>query len=548
MNIKSTFVILGVCTLAASVRAEVKPNALFSDNAVLQQGANIPVWGTAKEGENVTVTFDGQTETAVAKDGKWNVYLKPHKAGGPFTMTIAGENAIVINNVLVGEVWVCSGQSNMAFDFLGASTALVERPRADYPKIRMFKVRSSGAFTPQADLLGNWEECSPKTVDGFSAVGYFFARDLHKAKGFPVGMIHSSVGGTAAELWTSLSGLQKEPSLHGYVDTFSLALKNYQGGAEKYAQEQDDYQARLTKWSATEGKAYGAALNAWKAANKANEAEGKPAAPMPTPAVPKPKPPVDPVGKKPTVLFNGKIAPLIPYAIKGVIWYQGESNNQKPFEYRTLFPRLIADWREKWGQGDFPFLFVQIAPYKFDIPELREAQFLTWKKTANTAMAVTVDVGDAENIHPRQKEPVGQRLALAARALAYGEKIEYSGPEYEAVKFQGNRAILTFKHVGDGLVAKDGPLKGFTIAGADQKFVAAKAEIQGDTVVVSADQVSSPVAVRYGFVNVPDGNLWNQAGLPASTFRTDPESLTQDAPATKKLIATPAKPEASNEN
>jgi hypothetical protein len=195
-------------------------------------------------------------------------------------------------------------------------------------------------------------------------------------------MIHSSVGGTAAELWTSLSGLQKEPSLHGYVDTFSLALKNYQGGAEKYAQEQDDYQARLTKWSATEGKAYGAALNAWKAANKANEAEGKPAAPMPTPAVPKPKPPVDPVGKKPTVLFNGKIAPLIPYAIKGVIWYQGESNNQKPFEYRTLFPRLIADWREKWGQGDFPFLFVQIAPYKFDIPELRETQFLTWKKTA----------------------------------------------------------------------------------------------------------------------------------------------------------------------
>jgi sialate O-acetylesterase len=264
---------------------------------------------------------------------------------------------------------------------------------------------------------------------------------------------------------------------------------------------------------------------------------------MPTPAAPKPKPPVDPVGKKPTVLFNGKIAPLIPYAIKGVIWYQGESNNQKPFEYRTLFPRLIADWREKWGQGDFPFLFVQIAPYKADVPELREAQFLTWKKTPNTAMAVTVDVGDANDIHPRQKEPVGQRLALAARALVYGEKIEYSGPEYDSMKVDKNRVILNFKHIGSGLVAKDGPLKGFTIAGGDKKFVEAKAEIQGDTVVVTSDQISSPVAVRYGFTNIPDGNLWNKEGLPASTFRTDPESQTQDIPLTKKPVLTTEPPE-----
>jgi sialate O-acetylesterase len=395
----------------------------------------------------------------------------------------------------------------------------------------MFKVKSTGAVTPQSDLLGTWVECSPQTVDGFSAVGYFFARDIHKATGLPVGMIHSSVSGTAAELWTSLSGLEKEPSLHGYVELASVMLKNYRGGAEKYAQELDDYQARLKQWGDTEGKAYGATLNAWKAAKKANDAAGKPSPPMPKPAD-KPLPPTDPVGKKPTVLFNGKIAPLIPYAIRGFIWYQGESNSLKPFEYRTLFPRLIADWREKWAQGDFPFLFVQIVPFQGNPPELREAQLLTWKKTPNTAMVVMTDT--PPKLHPPEKEPVGARLALAARALVYGEKLEYSGPEYDSVKIEQNRAVVSFKHVGGGLVAKDGPLKGFAIAGADKQFVSATAEIQGDTVVVSSPRVASPVAVRYGFEAVPDVNLWNKDGLPASPFRTDPESLTQDVSKSQK--------------
>jgi sialate O-acetylesterase len=416
----------------------------------------------------------------------------------------------------------------MAYDFKGVDNAKTEGPKAVYPNLRMFKVKSVGAMKPQTDIKGNWVECSPQTVDGFSAVGYFFGRDIHKSTGVPVGMIHSSVSGTAAELWTSLSGLEKEPTLQGYVAAANQALKNSKGGGDKYEQELEDYQAHLKDWEETEGKAYAQVVKAWKAENKDNPTAGKP----PGPTVPKPKPPQDPGGKAPTSLFNGKIAPLIPYAIRGVIWYQGESNGFKPFEYRTLFPRLIGDWREKWGLGDFPFLFVQIAPYQGNPPELREAQFLTWQKTPNTAMAVQTDI--PPKLHPPEKEPVGDRLALAARALVYGEKIEYSGPEYDSVKIEQNRAILSFKHVGGGLVAEDGPLRGFLIAGADKKFVEAKAVIQGETVVVTSPQVPVPVAVRYGFQAIPNVNLWNKDGLPASPFRTDPESMTQDSSVVKK--------------
>jgi sialate O-acetylesterase len=483
-NIKSSLIVLAVCALSSTVRGEVKPNALFSDNAVLQQGVNIPVWGSAKEEEKVTVTFDGQTETTVAKDGKWMVRLKPHKAGGPFTLTIKGENTITVTNVMVGEVWICSGQSNMAF----RKGKLKDGVSESLPKLRMFTVALNPSLKPKTEATGNWVECSPEAAGSFSAVGYFFGRDIHKATGIPVGMIHSAVGGSPAQSWISLSGLEKDPSLHGHVQSVKSLLVN----------------------------------------DKAPEG-------------------AKPAGKRSTIaLFNGMIAPLIPYAIKGVIWYQGESNNGNPFEYRTLFPRLISDWREKWVQGNFPFLFVQICPYKEMTPEIREAQFLTWKKTPNTAMAVTVDVGEAENIHPTKKEPVGARLALAARALVYGEKIEYSGPEYDSLKIDKNRAVLSFKHTGSGLVAKDGSLKGFTIAGKDKNFVPAKAEIQDDTVVVTSEQVPVPVAVRYGWSNVPDVNLWNKEGLPASPFRTDPESLTQDALSAKKT-AKPSKQPSSEE-
>ena len=522
----SIFLLIVTCALPCGAWAEVQPNSLFSDGAVLQQDANVPVWGKAREGEKVTVQFDGQSATTTTKDGKWMVRLKPHKAGGPFTLTIAAGKTITVNNVMVGEVWVCSGQSNMAFAFHGSANAATETPLANYPKLRMFRVGNKTAVQPLSELIGKWVECSPTTVSGFSAVGYFFGRDLHKATGAPVGMIHSSWGGTPAQAWTSLSGLEKDQQLHGYVETAKSRIANYEQASAKYPQERAEYDAKFKQWNEEIGKAYDATLKVWTAENAKNKTEGKPLSPMPTPSMPKPSEPTPPEGGSgsPSSLFNGMIAPVIPYAIKGTIWYQGESNANKAFEYRTLFPRMIADWREKRGQGEFPFLFVQIAPFQGQPAEIREAQLLSWKNTPNTAMVVTSDVGDPVSVHPTRKEPVGARLALAARALAYGEKIEYSGPLFDKLTINQNRAVLGFSHIGSGLLAKDGDLKGFTIAGVDQKFIAAKAEIKGDTVVVLSEQVPVPVAVRYGWMNVPDVNLYNKEGLPASPFRTDTES------------------------
>jgi len=514
-------------SLASRAAADVRPNALFSDNAVLQQNAALPVWGTADAGEAVTVELDGQTAKATAdKDGKWKAVLKPQKAGGPFTLTIKGNNTVVAKNVLVGEVWICSGQSNMNFGLGSDANAAVERPKAANPQLRMFTVvRASYAF-PSAEVTGKWVVSAPGSSASFSAVGYYFGRDIQNATGFPVGMIHTSVSGTPAQAWTSLAALEKVPALADYAKSAHALIAAYPERAEKYPAEKTSFDQALAEWNAAGGKEYEAALKAWPEKNKAARAAGLPAIPKPEFARAKPAVPVSPhgTGGAPTVLFNGMIAPLVPYAIKGAIWYQGEANSGKAAEYRTLFPTMIADWRAHWGQGDFPFFFVQIAPHNGMRPEIREAQLLTAQSTPNTAMAVITDVGDAENIHPRQKEPAGARLALAARALTYGEKIEYSGPLYASFKAEGNRAIVSFTHLGGGLVAKDGPLKGFTVAGADKKFVEAKAEIVGDTIVVTSDQVATPTAVRYGWARFPVVNLINKAGIPASPFRSDTES------------------------
>jgi sialate O-acetylesterase len=285
----------------------------------------------------------------------------------------------------------------------------------------------------------------------------------------------------------------------------------------------EEFNAQTRKWNETVGKAYQESLKAWDAATAQAKKAGQPLPPKPTPASPQPKAPAHPDGgpHAPASLYNGMLAPIIPYGIKGAIWYQGESNAGQSKQYRTLFPAMIADWRARFKQGDFPFLFVQIAPFKGQPPEIREAQFLTLARVKNTAMAVTTDVGNANDIHPTQKEPVGHRLALAARALAYGEKIEFSGPLYDSMIAKDGKIVLSFKHVGGGLVAKDGELKGFTIAGEDGTFVPAQAKIQGSNIVVSAAGVAAPKAVRYGWENVPDVNLFNQEGLPASPFRTD---------------------------
>ena len=459
---------------ALSAEATVKVNNLFSNGMVLQRGVEVPVWGTAADGEKVSIEFLEQTVTTTAKNGRWMVHLKKLKAGGPFTMTIKGENTIVITDVLVGEVWLASGQSNMAFTLSRASNAESAQATAADPLLRFFAVAHLATDESQPNAEGVWKESTPQTATNFSAVAYFFGRDLRKTLNVPIGLIDSSVGGTPAEAWASRSTLEADPELKQMLINYADAVKKFKASPKK-------------------------------------------------PANPKQKTDPDPShsSKRPSGLFNAMIAPLQPYAIAGVIWYQGEANSPRAAQYQKLFPAMIRDWRTGWAQGDFPFLFVQIAPHERMTPEIREAQLLTSQKVPRTAMAVITDVGEEKDIHPKQKEPVGHRLALAARAIAYGEKIEYSGPIYKSMKVKGDRAVLSFTHTEGGLIAQGGELKGFTVAGPDGKFVTAKAAIEGNTVVVSSEAVPQPTAVRYGWAAFPEVNLFNKAGLPASPFRTD---------------------------
>ena len=630
-----------LATEIPAAHAEVAPNPLFADHAVLQQGMTVPVWGTAEPGEVVTVEIAGQTvSTATGADRKWLVRLAPLKAGGPLQLTISGRNKVVLSDILVGEVWVCGGQSNMERQ-LGLRTGQQpiadwerEVAAADHPQLRHFGVAQTKSFTPLASVKGQWDVCTPETVKDFTAVGYFFGRDLHLARHVPVGLIHSSWGGTPAEAWTSEAGLRTLPDFATTSEQLKLAIAN-PGAARRQCEAQlEDWFLAHDAGSAAGRSWSDPALDSgsWKTMTlptlweDAGEPElngvvwfrktfDLPAGVVLTEAelqlgmvddidttwvngvkvgftagynlvrkyaVPasvfKPgrnviavrvldtgggggiwgdeklqlvfhdkasRPPIalsgpwryrigmnlqdapwPPTGcsgdvSTPTVLYNGMIAPLAPYAIRGVVWYQGESNVRREEQYRTLFPALIADWRRTWGQGEFPFLFVQIAPHRDMTPEIREAQLFSWQRTPNTAMAVTMDCGDANDIHPAHKQPVGARLALAARVLAYGERREYSGPVFDSMTVRGGRAMLRFGHLGGGLVAKGGPLKGFAIAGPDKVFHPARAEIRGQTVVVTSDAAPQPVAVRYGWANVPEGNLFNKAGLPASPFRTD---------------------------
>jgi sialate O-acetylesterase len=380
----------------------------------------------------------------------------------PRTLLVLGDTTCVIGNVLVGDVWVAGGQSNMERqlgprppqpEIIGWKEAAAS---ADFPQIREFHVPEHLAVSPAGDAGGSWGVCSTKTAPEFSAVGFFFARAIFRAERVPVGILFSAYGGTSAEAWTSASSLRTMADFRGAVERMD--------GLTGDPEHDRNY---------------------------------------------------------PSVLYNAMIAPLQAFPIKGVIWYQGESNCNRGLQYRTLFPLLISDWRRGWGLGDIPFLFVQIAPSKFWTPEIREAQLLTLASSRNTAMICTADIGDANDMHPAQKAPVGERLALAARALAYGEAIEYSGPLIDSLRIEEGRAVVSFTHTKGGLVAAGGELKGFVLSGADGKFFPAEAEIKGDTVVVSSDAVRAPTAVRYGWEKAPDINLFNGAGLPASPFRTD---------------------------
>lgn len=497
MLVKRTLLALVVVGgLTQSLPAAVRTAPLFSDNMVLQQGQPVPVWGWADDGETVTVQFRGQTVRTTTQNLKWRVDLRPLKASGPDTFTISSASGTIqFTNVLVGDVWVCSGQSNMEWSMRASHEPQADIAAATNTQIRVFKVGKNRMDSPTTLINSAWEVCSPKSIEGFSAVGYYFGRDLQQARKVPVGLIGTYWGGTPAEAWMSREALEINPRYRKEIlDPFPAARENWRRAHEAF--EKEKAEAARTGTTFTKN------------------------------------PPWQPWGGY--ELYNGMIAPLLPYAIRGAIWYQGESNAGRAEQYRTLFPDMIRCWRRDWGQPDLPFFCVQLAPFKevkpepaeSDWAELREAQWLATQVLPNVGMAVITDVGDPKDIHPRQKQPVGERLALAARGIAYGEKIQYSGPIYRRMEIQGDRAVLHFDHVGKGLEARDGALKGFAICGPDRKFVWANADIVRNTVVVSSPQVSQPIAVRYGWADCPVVNLWNKDGLPASPFRTDDFPLT----------------------
>jgi sialate O-acetylesterase len=470
--------------LTTSAFAVVRPHALFTDGMVLQRDIAAPVWGTAYNGEKVTVEINGQSVSTTAVDGKWMVRLKSLKAGGPFTLKI---NDLTLKNVLVGDVWICSGQSNMQWSVKQSDNADAEIANASFPMIRLFTVPRSEINTSQTDIKASWQECNPANIADFSAVGYFFGRDLHKNLNVPIGLIDNAVGGSPAESWMQAELLNADEEFKQFHAAYPQAMTRYNEAVEKHKE--------------VVAKA---------------QAEGK----RP------PNPPSRPW--MPSGLYNGMLAPLVPYAIKGAIWYQGESNAGRAFQYRRLFPTMIRNWRERWGQGDFPFLFVQLAAFGPNAPrlgdsdwaELREAQTMTLA-LPNTGMALAIDVGTIDDIHPKAKQPVGARLALAARSVAYKQKLVFAGPMYAGMKVKGDKIELKFNHVGSGLEAKGGALKGFLIAGEDKVWHEAKADIKGKQVLVSSAEVAKPVAVRYAWAKYPTVNFYNKEGLPANPFRTD---------------------------
>ncbi|MGY2132922.1 sialate O-acetylesterase [Hymenobacter sp. HD11105] len=484
--------------LASPAWANIKLPALMTDNMVLQQKTTVALWGWADPGEAVTVTASWQKAPQKATadaQGNWQVRIPTDKAGGPHIITFQGKNRLVVSNVLLGEVWLCSGQSNMNFPIAkGPSnwmTGVVNEaevvPKAKYPAIRMFTVPQKVADTPQLDTEGSWVVCSPETVGSFSAVAYFFGQEIHEKTKVPVGLIHSSWGGTPAESWTRKDVLENNPDLRPILTRYDQGL--------------------------TQRPAYEAAFTAWQ--------QEKAATPQNT--TPKPAEPLSATSNKsPYKLYNGMIKPLIPYTLKGVIWYQGESNAERAYQYRKLFPAMIANWRQDWQQPNLPFYFVQITPHKGQNPEIREAQLLSMQTVPNTGMVVTTDVGDSLDIHPRNKQVVGHRLALWALAKEYGQKnLPYSGPIYKKMEVKDGKASLQFDYTSGGLVTQNGDLREFTIAGPDSVFRPAQARIEGNTVVVWSEQVKQPVAVRFGWSRSPMPNFYNGAGLPASPFRTD---------------------------
>jgi sialate O-acetylesterase len=472
-------------------RAIVKPAAIFSDNAVLQRGISIRVWGTARNSERVTVALNGQEAATIARDGKWMARLKPMTAGGPFRLIITGENRVELTNVCVGDVWLCSGQSNMQWPLSETENGEQFIAKSKDDGLRLFTVPLAVADAPASDLAGgDWRPCGPDSVGNFSAVAYHFGSKLRKALGVPIGLIDSSYGGSIVQAWTSMPYILSD-------------------------QESSRYLGNLPTWAAGPQNGF-------------------------------------------SHLYNAMIAPIIPYGIRGVIWYQGEGNTEssEPQHYRTAFSLLIRNWRAAWGQGEFPFLFVQLPPWAKDDffhvsvdPDatgwavLRQSQLDTSRTVKHTAMVVTMDLGDEIRIHPRRKDPVGQRLALAALGVAYGQNVSYKGPIFKSFKVNGATAVLSFEKAPGGLVVHGNEITGLTVAGRDRKFYPAKAQITDKRKIkVWSEKVAKPAAVRYGWANYTVVNVFDESGLPLAPFRTD------DWPAEKPFKTYPWPPPQSAEH
>jgi sialate O-acetylesterase len=531
-------------TSTLSLHAEVKLASPFTDHMVLQREMKIPVWGTAAPGEKVAVNFAGDTESTTAgTDGKWRIDLAPLTASDQsrdFTVTgSATAQPIKLSDVLVGEVWLASGQSNMDFSiskkvkfFAGVANEDQEIAAANYPNIRILTGTATKSYTPQENIAGQWEVCTPQTAPAFSAVAYFFARDLQKEIKVPVGIITMAFGASTAEAWIRRDALAADPQLSPMLTRFDAAVQKWKSMPHPTAvpTRSEDVAAPFASPSPIATPPPIATPTPIATVTTTPSASPIASAPMPRPPRGRrPRAPGDPVQDQhnPTVLFNGMINPIIPYAIRGAIWYQGESIVGGEAG-RALYPRvqdtLINDWRKLWAEGDFPFYIVQLAALQNNSngPTVREAQ-ATVLHLKNTGMVVTTDIGDPKNVHPKDKQDVGDRLSRIALANIYGRQIEYSGPLYQSSQVENGAIRIHFTHIGGGLVAKGGPpLKWFVIAGADNKFVPADAKIDGDTVLVSSPTVPAPVAVRYAWDPYPaDANLFNAAGLPAAPFRTD---------------------------
>jgi len=515
MRFKHWTAVVASCLLLAGsvsvVWAEVRLPAVISRNMVLQRDRPVPVWGWAEPGERVTVSIAGQSASAkAADDGHWQVVLPKLRATtdrAGLKMVVRGSSggSVTVENVLVGDVWLCTGPSNIRWPVKRSNNARQEIPAADYPQIRFFTVEPKTAETPRADCDGRWVSCSPGTVGDFSAIGYYFARRLHKELDVPIGVLQSFWGGSRIEAWTSRKSLEAEPALKPILDWWDESVANFDP-----AKAEAIHRKQLESWR--------------RAAAAAKSAGRRP------PRKPQPLGELRSSPHRPANLYNGMIVPLVPYRLRGIISYQGLGNLFVVRHARILLPTMIRDWRAAWGQPELPFGMVQPAPYPCSHlvgnPEaysrLREAQLLTLKTVANTGIAATMDLGDLEEVHFTNKQEVARRMALWALARVYERQLVYSGPMYESMTVEGDRIRIRFTHTGSGLITEDGkPPSHFTIAGAEGKFHPATAAIAGDTVVVHCDRVPRPAAVRFAWEDDAIPNLRNREGLPASLFRTD---------------------------